>query len=415
MKQLSTFVLLFIFIGMANAQTTTVNLSLQANYSDEVFYKFSTNTPQSNPVNNWDLAFLRTSAFAFATRINDGAGIEVYEASNTPSDWATIGNPTNNSAWPQLFNSDTTWVSGAFDKGSADYGWGEYNTTNHHVEGTVIFVLKYADDSYKKFMIEDFSDEYTFKYADWNTTNSTWEADETYVLPNSTNPNNQFNYFSLVNDAEVSVEPVLTDWDIVFRKYITDLGGGTMYPVSGALHNSNVTVAENIEVGGNGDTSNLQYSTEINTVGHDWKTYDNSNGSYTVDSDKYFYLKYADGTIYRLHFLTFEGSATGNLSFEYEDVTGQMSSTVFDAENSFSVFPNPSTDKRVQVLYETNLGSETGSVSVFSLTGKKVFESKLQNNGFYNQTLDLSILSSGVYLLKFQAGEFSTTKKLILK
>lgn len=401
----------FIFAFTINAQTTTVNLSLQPGYSDEVFYDFSTNTAQLVSVNTWDLAFLRDGQFSFATRINDGAGIEVFQASNNPSDWANI-DVANIASWTQLFNSDTTWTVGAFDQGTATYGWGEYNPANHHVEGTAIFVLKYADGSFKKFMIEDFYGGYTFKYADWNATTSVWETDESYTLPNSNNPNNLFNYFSLISDSEVSVAPAMNDWDIVFRKYTTDLGG-TMYAVSGVLQNPNLTVAENIEPNGNGDTSNLQYLTEINTIGYDWKTYTGSG--YSIDPDKYFYLKYADGTIYRLHFLTFEGSTTGNLSFEFEDVTGQMSTVVFNAENSFRVFPNPSSDKRIQILYENNSTGENGNVRIFSLTGEKVFETQLKNNGFYNQTLNLSTLPTGIYLLKFQVGQFSSTKKIVLK
>lgn len=412
MKRQLTFLSFLAFGIFVSAQSTTVNLSLQPDYSDEVFFDFSANTFQSFPVSNWDLAFLRNGQFSFATRINTGVGIEVYEASNDPADWATI-DVANIGNWTRLFNSDTTWTVGAFDKGTATYGWGEYNPTNHHVEGKVVFVLKYADGSFKKFMIEDFYGGYTFKYADWNATTSTWGADENYVLPNSTNPNNLFNYFSLVTDSEVIAAPEVDDWDIVFKKYATDLGG-TMYPVTGVLHKPGTTVAENIEPGGNGNTSNLQYFDDINVIGYDWKTY--SGSGYTLDPDLYFYLKQEDGTIYRLHFLSFDGSATGNVSFEYEDVTAQMGTVAFNAENSFSVFPNPSTDGQVQILYETNTGSGTpGRVAVFSLTGKKVFETQLENNGFYNQTLDLSNLSSGVYLLRFQAGKFLGTKKVVLK
>lgn len=412
MKQQLTFLCLFAFGFFATAQQTTVNLSLQPDYTDQVYYQFSTNTSQTFSAASWDIAFLRTNAMSTGIRVNDGAGIKVYEASNNVADWGTI-DPANSGNWTELFNSDTTWTIGAFDQGSATYGWGDYNSANHHVEGSVIFVLEYADGSFKKFMAEDYFGGYTFKYADWNATNSIWEADETYVFSNATNPNSQFNYFSLTTDSEVLAAPEMGNWDLVFKKFTTDVGGGMMYPVTGALHNSNVTVAENSEPNGTPDTSNLQFSEEINTIGYDWKNFDGS--SYILDADNYFYLKYADGTVYRFHFLTFEGGSTGNLSFEYEDVTNLMSTTVFDAENSFRIFPNPSTDGRVQVLYENNQANGNGSVAVFSLTGKKVFETQLKNNGFYNQTIDLSMLSSGVYLMKFQVGDYSDTKKIILK
>lgn len=295
------------------------SISLQPGYSDAVYYKFSNNTAQSFTASDWDIAFLRTDPMSIGVRVNDGAGIEVYEASNDPANWANI-DPANIANWTQLFNSDTTWTVGAFDKGSATYGWGEYNMANHHVEGSIVFVLKYADDSFKKFMIEDFYGGYTFKYADWNATSSTWEADENYVLPNSNNPDNQFNYFSLITDSEVIAAPAMSDWDLVFKQYSTDVGDGMMYPVTGVLHNPDVSVAENTEPNGNADTSNLQYSDDINTVGYDWKKYDMEAGSYTLNPDKYFYLKDANGTVYRFHFTAFGGSSTGDLTLEYEQI-----------------------------------------------------------------------------------------------
>lgn len=407
MKQ--TFFFLFISLGLSlNAQMTSVNLSMQPGYSDRVYYQFSNNTSQSFPAESWDLAFLRTSSMAIGTRVNPN--IEVYEASNNPSDWNSI-DPSNIGSWTQLYNSDTTWEVGAIDNGSATYGWGEYNVGNHHVEGTVIFVLKYPDDSMKKFMIEDFFGGYTIKYADWNETTSTWETDETYTLANSTNPDHMFNYFSLQTDAEVNASPTLQTWDIVFLQYLTDVGGGMMYPVTGVFHNPEVSVAENVEPNGTPDTSNLTFSDDINTIGYEWK---NFNGTaYDIETDTYYYVKYSDGTVYRFHFTSFDGSSTGNLTLEYEEVTNLMSTVVFDKENSFSIFPNPSSDGRVEILYN-NQTRENANVAVYALTGKKVFQTQLKNEGFYNQVLDLSDLASGVYLIKFQSGDFSTTEKIIL-
>src|SRR5690606_38019966 len=122
----------------------------------------------------------------------------------------------------------------------------------------------------------------------------------------------------------------------------------------------------------------------------------------------YYYVKYSDGTVFRFHFTSFDGSSTGNLTLEYEEVTNLMSTVVFDKENFFSIFPNPSSDGQVEILYENQINGN-GNIAVFSLTGKKVFETSLKNNGFYNQILDLSDLDTGVYLVKFQSGDFSTT------
>ena len=156
MKTKLFLVALLTSIFTINAQTQ-VDLSMGAGYENEVFYDFSTNTSQTFTASDWEIAFLRTSATGMAIRINDGIGIQVFEASNDSNDWATI-DVANEANWTPLYNSDEEWFSGAFDNASENgqfgYGWGIYNSTNHHVKGTIIFVLKYADKTYRKFFVE---------------------------------------------------------------------------------------------------------------------------------------------------------------------------------------------------------------------------------------------------------------------
>ena len=74
MKTKLLFIALFSISLISNAQQA-VNLSMGASYANEVFYDFSEDESYSYTAADWDIAFLRTSAYAFATRINDGAGI----------------------------------------------------------------------------------------------------------------------------------------------------------------------------------------------------------------------------------------------------------------------------------------------------------------------------------------------------
>ncbi|GLB48873.1 T9SS type A sorting domain-containing protein [Neptunitalea lumnitzerae] len=420
MKRILQFVLVLVAGLSANAQQVQGSVSMGAGYANMAYYKLATSTEVNAVASSWDIAFLRTSSFSFGARINDQKGISVFEASINPADWSTID--LNNIAnWPQLYNSETAWETGAFDNASynADngyplgYGWGEYNMSTHHITGKVIFVLEYTDGTYRKFMIEDFYGGYAIKYATWDGT--TWGADQTYTVSNSTNPNNIFNYFDLATGAEVVVEPASTDWDLLFTQYNTDyFGDGTMmYPVTGVLHHPDLEVAKNDE-SVSSDTSNLTFETDINTIGYDWKTY--SGGSYTVNTTMAYYIKYTDDTIYRLTFATFEGSATGVVTFNFEDVTNAMATETFGNDVSFGVYPNPSYDKKVTVVYDIPGGvSVDNTISVYTINGEKVFDKTINaNEGFYNTTLDLSSLSGGVYLLKMQSGDFSGTKKLIL-
>ncbi|MEP5340819.1 MAG: T9SS type A sorting domain-containing protein [Algibacter sp.] len=418
--KLHTLIALLLTICMAWGQEITVNASMEASYSNQLFYKLSTETETSYVANSWDIAMLRTSAFDIALRINDGIGTEVFEASSSSGDWAAI-DISNEANWTQLYNSDTNWTNGAFDNGSATYGWGEYNISNHHVVGTVIYVLKYTDGTYIKFINEDFYDGYTFKYSTWNNDTSIWEADQSATVSNASNPNNQFNYYSFDSNVEVVAEPATTDWDIKFTKYYTEVsdgsGGTTPYLVTGVLFNDALEVAKNDEPTGMPANPTLSYSTDINTIGWDWKTFNFSSFTYDVSSNQAFYIKYADGTVYRLYFTSFSGSSSGDVTFKFEDVTASLGiDDLSSSDISFGVFPNPSTDKKVNLMYDiSKLNSSKNEVSIYSTTGQKVFETSLNNtSSFSNKTLDLSSLKSGIYVLQFNSGNYSTIKKIVL-
>jgi len=407
---------LFIISFITLSAQTTVNTSMGASYANMVYYKLGTQTETTFPANSWDMAFLRISNYNFDLRTNDHNGIEVFEASNNIADWATI-DLANEGTWTQLRNSYTQWGDGALGKGSATYGWGEYNSATHHVSGSVIFVLKYSNGDYVKFINEDYYGGYTFKYAKWDATNSVWLADQTVVIPNTNNSNNTYNYFSFQNDVEVVAEPATTGWDFVFTKYAKDYyGDGTVYyPVTGVLHNSTVQVAENIN---ETDTdplpaiSSLTFSDEINTIGDDWKHY---NSGYTVDNETRFYVKYADDTIYRMWFTSFTGGSTGDLTFQFENVTTALDIEDVSTNFSFGMYPNPSLDKQITIVYDTSNTSEN-EIEIYNINGQQVYNKQLTNaNGFYNQTLNLNHLANGMYLVKIRSGNNSITKKLILK
>ena len=400
-----------VLFGFAsNAQVTPAQVAMGPGYANQAYYKLSNGATSTYAQNLWDVAFLRTSNFGFATRINDAKGLSVFEAGDTAA-WATI-DVTREANWTQLYNSETEWEVGAFDNGSATYGWGEYNIANHHVTGAVTFVIKYSATSYKKFKIDDFFGGYTFTYASWN--GSAWSADTTVTLANATNPTNNFNYYSLETNSQVVAEPANTDWDLNFTKYYTDYpipGGGTMmYAVTGVLHHPSLQVAENA----NGATTGLEFSEDINKIGYDWKTF--SGSTYAVDTEKAFFVKYPAGTVYRLKFNTFVGSSTGVITFNSEDVTSLLSTTTLENNASFGVYPNPSADKKISIVYELPAGAAAqNTVAVYSLTGAKVFETKIANtSGFFNQQIDLGALNAGVYVLQFQSGDYSTTKKIVL-
>jgi len=397
------------------AQETTVDLSMGAGYANQVYYKLSTETENSFEASSWDIAFLSTSVYSQAMIANHSIGVLVFEASSDISEWDTI-DVADESSWTQLYNSDTERANGAFNQGSATYGWGEYDVVSHAVSGSIIFILKYADGSYKKFMCEDYTyGVYNIKYASWDDETSTWGEDKTAAIDTSASTDTNYDYYSLQNEEHVVAEPASTDWDLFFGRYVTDLGGGTMYLVSGVLHADGVEVAETTATN---TTTDLDYSIYINTMGYDWKAYNSDIYSFVVDSDTHYYVKDTDENIFKMYFTEFAGSSTGDVQFVFEDVTATLDIEEVGQNVSFGIYPNPlGASKTLNVIFDINTANQDDyRLEIYSLSGQKVYQEDVANSlGFYNKQLDLSNLSQGVYLLNFKAGNYNTSKKIIIQ
>lgn len=73
----------------------------------------------------------------------------------------------------------------------------------------------------------------------------------------------------------------------------------------------------------------------------------------------------------------------------------------------FKIYPNPATNG---YLYIDGKLSGVKNISIFDVLGKQVLNTRL--NGL---RLDISILNSGIYLVKIEQGKISSTKKLVVK
>lgn len=394
---------------------TLVELTTGPQYQNRVFYDFSDNQITSQPADAWDIAFYKLSAFEFGTRINDAQNIEVYEVSDEPGDWDAV-NPNNTSTWSgPLYNPDNTTniANGAFEQGSATYGWGEYNFVSHHVQGTVIFILKYLTTGQMyKFMINDYYSGYTFKYAKWN--GSSWDATQTKTLANGTD-DAFFNYFSFATGEKVpNLEPAKANWDLMFTRYWTFYGGQQMYRLSGAIQNPNLSVAKvQPETQATSQVTAPaadQYSKNITAIGHSWKP---TTGLY---NDVVYYVKNGD-TYYRMYFTQNGGGTTGNMYFKYKDITSLLDVKSIGAKANFGIYPNPAVDKKVTLIYDVKeKGGNSGKAEIYDMAGKKVYETSLSaQSGFYQKEVNLQQLASGVYLVKISYGGATETKKLIIK
>jgi len=60
--------------------------------------------------------------------------------------------------------------------------------------------------------------------------------------------------------------------------------------------------------------------------------------------------------------------------------------------------------------------SKENNVEIFNLSGQRVLKTNLTNaQGFYNKEVDLGSLNSGVYMLKFNSGNYQKIRKIVIQ
>ena len=171
MNKIFTALLLFISLNLFSQNQS---ISLLPSYTNQSFYSLENGEVANLNNTDWDLAF-STATMSSSIRINAGMGTELYSYPlGDTTDWNTF-NSSNLSNWLPIYNSDTNWFVGAFDKNSTsmfDMGWGMYSMITHHVTGDSLYAIKTVGGDWKKLWIQKLAnDEYTFKYANLDGTN----------------------------------------------------------------------------------------------------------------------------------------------------------------------------------------------------------------------------------------------------
>ena len=394
---------------------TNDSVSLNSSCSHQSFYNFNDGEIANVDNTNWDLAF-SSGGYGSAIRINSQAGVELYVYPNGDiNDWNSV-DITNISNWPSIINSDTTWTIGAFNAtsdptNSLDLGWGVYSTITHHITGDSIHIIKLSNGDYKKLqMIKLSSGVYDFKYANIDGSN---EVTTNVSKSNYTSKN--FGYYSITNNNELDREPTSSSWHILFTKYVTEIYPGMNYGVTGVLTNKNIEVAkaENVDLT-NVSHSGYSFSSQINTIGYDWKSYNMNSFSYDITDSLCFFVKDDQGSIWKLQLTGFEGNSTGNIHFKVENILS-ASDNITD-KNIFAIYPNPTTSKEIKIIYDINhRTSSLNKVKFFDINGKLVKSLKLGNNGFNERNVNLYDLKSGVYFVSLITDEKSFQQKLIIQ
>ena len=81
--------------------------------------------------------------------------------------------------------------------------------------------------------------------------------------------------------------------------------------------------------------------------------------------------------------------------------------------DNFSIFPNPN-DGNFTVKFNSNSGNDI-NIAVYDIRGRSIFNNLYQNNGLFEQTLQLDKVQSGIYLVNIQDGDKKITKKIVIE
>ena len=399
-KNIAALILSFFLYSSTFAQNT--QLSLNTGYTNQSFYSMQNGEALNVSNDDWDIAF-STESFSSTIRTNDGKGVELYTYHlGDTSAWNDINNNSVNNLTNNMFNSDTSWSFGAFDKnqlGGFDYGWGVYNIQTHHLIGDSLFILKTVNGSWKKLWIKSkILGEYHIKYANLDNTN---EIDITIPALNYSSKN--FVYYSLDNDQLLDREPNSDDWDITFTKYTTlyptSQGTFVPYSVTGVFNNEGIEVAQADNISSPltyNDYTLHSFSDAINTIGFDWKVF---QGSYTIVSDRCYFVRDKSNNIWRLAFTNFEGTSTGNIEFNSQLIQSTEAEDLSQI-TSLAIYPNPASNQQdITLVYELAANYSQAEISMSDISGKKVYASQIKSLGLSTHTINTSNLESGIYML----------------
>lgn len=389
------------------------SVTLGAGYADQVFYKLSDGTKTSASSAEWDLQFF-SSLFSASIRVNSGFGVELYLPTN--SDTTNFATSTLDTTGKTLLrDNNTNWELDVFTStstGHPNYGWGYYQGTGKLV-GIKVFAIKLTNGAIKKIWIKSFetAGSVNLVIADLDGSNLVNKT-----LDRTAYSTKRHFYYDIEGDSIYDSEAVKTEWELVFRKYVEDIGGSQYYSVTGALSNYTTEIAQvsNVEI----NTAKLNwasysFNTDINIVGSDWKEFNMNTFMYDVQDSLSYFIKDNAGDIYQVVFTGFAGTSTGKIYF-----TKELISAVGVEENSpfssIGVYPNPVNDI-LTVSYEAAQTINNVSFTLLDMNGRvvKSLGNQSEISGFNQGKINLSDLNKGVYLLNIKADNYTVTKKII--
>lgn len=416
---LTTTTALYAQVGAPVTDTVSVGMPNNSlSYPNQVWYSLENGVQKIEMRNEWEIAF-DLKGFTAGVMINSATGVQLwkYPKNNLANGWSNV-DTAGLSTWGDRYNSDTSWSLGAIGRyadpnNSFHLDWGTYNLTTHVVNGDSLYIVKLLNGQFKKFAIESLANGvFDYKYANLDGSNPTSKT-----LAKLDYPNKNFAYVNLSTQTTLDREPQADQWDLQFSQYTAFVP--IPYGVTGVLLNRNteaVRVSNLPDVLTNVDYTSKTFSTEINTIGYNWKSFNGSG--YVMKDSQLFFVRTLQGDVWKLIFKGFGGSTTGNFIFSkqkiYHAPTGL--STVQNRPNfTMMVAPNPAIHT-ANVL--CNFGAQAIEVKlfVFDISGRSVYVHDFGNtSGVQSYQLPISQFPKGDYVVMVHSTAGNITQKFMVQ
>ena len=409
---------LSLLLASATLAQTTVTVTTSAGNATQTYYSLLNGVQGSAELASWDLAF-EINGFTSSIQVNTAKGLSVYETPAAIADWSSVNSPDEEN-WTKLYNSETYWSAGALTHGNNldqpdgfNVGWGTYNMITHTIMGTKVYVIKSADESYRKLRINSLaSGTYSFTFADLDGSN-----EQTSSLLKSAFSGKNHGYFSFEGNAVLDLEPPTASWDLVFTKYtsIINSPAPTAYAVAGVLQNRNVPAMQIDGVDTSiADWTTAAFDTSINIIGYDWKTYNMGTSMYEYAEDRTYFVLDRAGNIWKLIFTEYGGGSNGDMTFTQELVSSVGLEEVTGSGVDLTIYPNPSSDGTVQLVM--NETPKNSVLSILDASGRVVAQHLLPiATGPVVRSIDLDGIPAGVYHIRVQGEGVSSSAKLMVQ
>jgi hypothetical protein len=297
-------------------------VELGALYQNQVYYSLAMDKViATNKSLDWDIAFC-CYADSFPVIINTSKAMTVYNSGKVNMNDVKLSDTVG--------VADTLWAhdnpQGKLDSTAIGEWWSDVKVDNVTSKMHVYIVDKGVNERGKalgliKLQILGFNENtYHIKIANMDGSN-----EKTFDIKK--NPLKNFVQISFSGSA-ADFEPLSSDWDFCFTRYTeklyTDSGAYQWYGVTGPLLNprratavqTKDTVFENVNYE---SIKDLNFSSYINTIGHEWKWFDFGNGFYLVLPKKIYIFQTLQG-YYKFHFVDFYNPSgeKGYPKFEYQ-------------------------------------------------------------------------------------------------